>query len=108
MTLNRPDDLLGLLVIADTCGWSYRKITGKDGSGYPWIALEAWRIPSPARSVRVTWHTRNTGGETLYLHSAVWTFSPDAGEGQTTDIGAIRAMIITNPVEAAAGGAATQ
>lgn len=108
MTLNRPDDLLGLLVVADTCGWSYREITGKDSSGYPWVALEAWRIPSPTRSVRVTWHSQTTMGETLDLYSAVWISDPRAGAGQATDIGTIRALIMANPVEAAARDAATQ
>lgn len=65
-----PAAMARLVAALDEAGWTSAYGWGRDSVDHLFVTLEA-RSPDRFERVRVTWHSRPTGGRTLRLFSAI-------------------------------------
>lgn len=99
-----PKAARDLVALAKENGWSVTGATSEDTGGNPFVTLELKRL-EPEWEIRVTWHSRSTGGKSLRLSGLIWRHVPLEGIGHywrdAPSLKAVRQAIVDNPVEGA-------
>ncbi|MFD9948768.1 hypothetical protein ACFWYW_47050 [Nonomuraea sp. NPDC059023] len=96
-----PKAAQDLLALAKNNGWAVAGAADIDTGGNPFVTLLFKRL-NPEWEIKVTWHSRATGGKTLRLFLLIWRHVPLQGPGHywrdAPSLKAIRQVIIDNPV----------
>lgn len=67
-----PRRMSQVLDTLDEHGWRVALTNGMDSGGHRFYALAAVRVHPASSELRMTWHTRATGGRTYRLFSAMY------------------------------------
>lgn len=91
-----------LITTATAAGWGHVTNWGVDTGENAYVSVEVARR-EPLYHVRITWHSRATGGRTLRLFSKIWRHVPVEGRGHdwqdAPSLTKIRESIAGNPVK---------
>ena len=97
-----PKAARDLVNLAKDHGWKVTGAANMDSGGNPFVDLRLQRL-APEWEIRVTWHTRATGGKSFRLFSNIWRHVPLQGQGfywqDAPSLKAVRQVILDNPVE---------
>lgn len=100
--LELPKAARDLIAHAKANGWKAGALAGEDTGGNPYVTVEIFR-GEPLYVIRVTWHSRATGGRSLRLFSKIWRHVPVEGVGfywqDAPSLKAITSKISENPVK---------